>query len=84
MNLEIPNDATHVWTPAVFRPYAGFGIYRRAFYKKDDEGNWLSYSYVSEWVRSTNDSKWFDKMQANGEFVTIEVFIDPDFVPVED
>lgn len=78
--MEIPKGTTHIWTPAYQRPYVGFGVTRRAFYKKV-KGAWYVFSKTGEWFESKNEPEWFATEKVEGYFVTIKRFNSPDFTP---
>lgn len=79
---KIPEDATHVWTPAVSLPIIGFS-FRRAYYKKV-KGIWYSYTVYGDWRPTGNTPEWFKKETQLGYFITVKKFTKPGFVPLKE
>jgi len=62
--------ATHYWLPAIKQPWITPYCFQRAYYRQID-GVWFSLNVRNEWVRSSNDQKWFDEGIALKEFMEI-------------
>lgn len=83
--MKIPDTTTHVWTPAIERPYIPWlGIQRRAFFRNLGEG-WQSFSNTGGcWMDTKNTPEWFTEEHNAGFLVTVEQFNSPDFVIVKE
>ena len=65
-----PDDATHVWLPAIEQAWFYGSVFRRAYYKKVDD-KWYSYTVNNIWVESSNEQEWFDEGVKLNEFVEL-------------
>lgn len=68
-NKSIPSDATHEWQPN--DGYRNPGTIRLRFYKKDVNNEWLVFSDVTGWRKTTNPQEWFDEETKLGFFKDI-------------
>ena len=81
---NIPKGTTHVWTPAVYKAYVGFGVHRRAYYKRSHH-KWRVWSQLTQqWLWSNNAPEWFTIERNEGYFVTIKRFNSPGFIAKEE
>ena len=81
--LKVPPTTTHVWTPAYEVPFVSPWCFRRAFYRKT-LGEWYSYSFDKEWVKTGNPPEWFTDEADAGYFVSIKKFNSPGFVIIKE
>lgn len=78
-NSVVPYEATHVWTPAVDKPWVRGYVFRRAYYMLR-YGVWCSYTFNKQWAVSLNEDEWFSEEEKNGYLVTIQEFNSEGFV----